>query len=114
MFDPTGAVRIELTSADIVPSSVQVNATPGAVTAQFTTAGGRKFCALTRALARRGARLHRVQHFAVAVGGHVVSRPFIDFRAFPKGFCAGPPDFEIDVGSRTDAERLAHAMKSSD
>jgi len=108
IFDPSGRVRVQVTGADILDGSVEASKT--AVSAEFTNGGNAKFCALTRALARRGARLHRVQHFAIEVDRRVVSRPYIDYRAEPKGLCG--PAFEIDVESAAEAQRIAHVLRS--
>ena len=101
VYDPTGLVKTEVTSADVVRSSFRAVLQPGgsaAVVGTLTRAGDSKFCSLTRALARRGARLRRPQHFAFEVAGRVYARPWVDYKAFPNGVC-GSPAFEV-VGMR--------------
>lgn len=73
VYDPTGVVRTEVTGSDVVRSSVHAVRVSGTVHLYggLTKTGASKFQSLTRALARRGARLHRPQSFAVAIDGHV-------------------------------------------
>ena len=70
IFDPTGAVKTEVTLGEVVRSSAQ--ASPGAngtatLSFGFTRKGIVAFDSLTRSLALRGARLHVVQHLQLAV-----------------------------------------------
>jgi preprotein translocase subunit SecD len=101
-----------LTSADIVRSSVTAasNAGHAVLAFGFTKAGALKFHRLTLALARRGARLHRLERFAFAVDGHVYSRPYIDYRDNPAGLQG--PLVEIQLGRLSTARKLAALMRA--
>jgi hypothetical protein len=93
IYDPTHHVKVELTSDDFVPSSARAEPQPGgsaSLYVGFTSEGAAKFCRLTRDLARRGARLHREQHFAFAAGLAIYARPRVDHRANPEGICGAP------------------------
>jgi hypothetical protein len=108
IYDPSGQVKTEVTSADVVRSSVRASPGPGGAVLSFdlTKQGASKFHTLTRALARRGARLHRRQAFAVEIGGKVFSRPWIDYRVNPDGL-PGDSGIEIDLSRLAVAQRLA-------
>jgi hypothetical protein len=93
IYDPAGRVAAAITGAEVVRSSVRVVRESGGRFGLFvglTKNGASAFCSLTRALARRGARLHSRQRFAVALGSHVYARPWVDYRAFPNGLCSTP------------------------
>ncbi len=77
---------------------------------RLTTNGARKFHSLTRALARRGARLRRPQRFAFAVNGRVYSRPFVDYRAFPNGL-DGRTGIQVEGMTLATAQRLAREIR---
>lgn len=113
IYDPSGRVKVEVTSADIVRSSARA-APQGGGTAifsvSFTAGGASKFCRLTRALARRGAALDRRQRFAVAFSDRVQSRPFIDYEATPSGLC-GSPAIEVHGLPVTVAQRLVQQIR---
>ncbi len=111
--DLAGRVKAEVTNAGVVRSSVRAVRQAGgaaAVVGVFTKDGASKFCSLTRGLARRGARVHRPQHFAIAVGGRVYARPWVDYRAFPNGLC-GSPGFEWGGMQLPVARRLARLIR---
>jgi hypothetical protein len=113
IYDPTRQVKTELTISDVVRSSVLADRTVGGVPAlafTLTKAGAAKFHVLTRALARRGARLHRNQVFAIAIDGHVYATPFIDYKVDPDGIPAGP-DMEMNVSSYALAKKLAFELR---
>jgi hypothetical protein len=107
-------VKLELTTADVVPSSAQAQRLAGGsavLYVGFTSKGAAKFCRLTRALARRGARLHRQQRFAVAVGFGIYVRPLVDYRASPDGLC-GAPGFEVQGMRLALARQLAQQIRA--
>jgi preprotein translocase subunit SecD len=101
-----------VTSADIIRSSVQAYSTSGqsGVAFTFTEAGATKFLLLTRAVAHRGARLHRFTEFAIEVDGHVYSRPFINYHRNPNGLPS--PSAELVTTSLAVAQRLAALMRA--
>jgi len=112
IFDPSGHVRTSLTLADLVASSAKTWRAPDRSTSllvAFTPAGRAKFCALTRDLAQRGARVGVPQRSAFAVDGHIYAEPKIDFKAYPHGLC-GVPGLEISLRASL-AERLAHIIR---
>jgi hypothetical protein len=113
VYDPSGRERTAVTGADVVHSSVRVVGQAGRTAALFfdlTKTGAARFHVLTRALARRGARLHRPQHFAVEVGGRIYVRPWVDYRLFPDGL---PGDSGIEMGGMplVTARRLARLIR---
>ena len=113
IYDPTGQVKTELTISDIVRSSAMADRSVGGVPAlifTLTKSGQAKFHVLTRALARRGARLHRNQVFAIAIDGHVYATPFIDYKVEPDGIPAGPA-MEMNVSSFALAKKLAFELR---
>jgi len=73
--------------------------------------GASKFQKLTRALARRGAELRRPQSFALEVNGRVVSRPLVDYHAFPNGFDVGRSGIQIEGMKLATAQRLARQIR---
>ena len=99
VYDPSGQVKTEVTSADVVRSSVRAVSSPvvsppqpgraAGLVFSLTKRGASKFESLTRALAQRGARLHRNQRFAVEVGGRIYLRPWVDYRRNPNGLPGG-------------------------
>ena len=112
IFDPSGIAKTQVTSVDVIRLSVRAVRKAGGsadLVGDFTKTGRAKFCALTRALARRGARVGVAQPLAIEVAGHVYARPRVDFKAFPTGLC-GSPSFEwlMDL---TLARRLAHVIR---
>jgi hypothetical protein len=88
IFDPAGHVKGEVRPTDVIRSSVRTSVDQGSAVLYFrlTSRGNQRIRALTRSLAHRGARLHRVQHFAIEVSGHIYNRPFVDYRMMPDGF----------------------------
>jgi hypothetical protein len=112
IFDPSGLVKTSLTLADLVPSSARAWRSPSGSTAlmvTFTSGGRKKFCALTRGLAERGARVGVPQRMEFEIGGHTYAEPTIDFKLFPRGLC-GSPGLEISL-SLPVAQRLARVIR---
>jgi hypothetical protein len=98
IYDARRIAKATVTSAEIVRSSVRVvplSRRYAGLYVGFNRRGRAEFCRLTRALARRGARLHRHQYFVMAADGHVFFRPWVDYQKFPNGLC-GVPGFESD------------------
>jgi hypothetical protein len=101
-----GGVR--LTLRDVVRSSARAQpgetAMSGLLYLRFKRAGIRKFQSLTRSLAERGKRNHRLQSFAVEIDHHVYARPVVDYRVFPMGLDASQglqiSDLEMSVALR--------------
>lgn len=89
-----------LTSADLAAAgaAAEIPGEPATmVTLSFTPAGARRFRALTRAIARRGALTGRVQAMVISVDGRVVSNPTIDYTQYPDGL-AGSAGVQIQGG----------------
>jgi hypothetical protein len=88
IFDPAGHVKSEVSPTDVIRSSVRTSVDQGTAVlyVQLTRRGNQRIRRLTQGLAQRGAQLHRVQHFAIEVSGHIYSRPYIDYRMMPDGF----------------------------
>lgn len=113
IYDPTRQVKTEVTSAEVVRSSVRASRGPagsGILDFALTKPGASRFLSLTRALARRGARLHRNQSFALAIGGRVFSRPFVDYRRFPGGL-PGNAGIEVQLPRLAAAQKLAKEIR---
>lgn len=113
IYDPSGRVAAEVTEADVISSSVKTWRGAGAgtnVNLELTAHGRRGFRRLTGGLAHRGAQLHRVQHFAIAVDDRVYSRPFIDYRISPDGLDATGGVEIANVPTKM-AERLAAEIR---
>jgi SecD/SecF fusion protein len=94
------------------------------VTFEFSAKGVKAFQKLTRALADRGARSVGVlpgqsavdanQHFAIVLDGRIVSIPYIDFRANPKGI-DGSTGSQIQGGfTIASARQLASILSSGE
>jgi preprotein translocase subunit SecD len=114
IYDPAGHVPVEVTDRDVVASSVKTWRGAGTTNINFelTPRGQRRLLRLTRSLARRGATLHRVQHFAIAVRGRVYSRPYIDYRLTPDGVDA-KTGLEIANLRPSEAKRVADALRGA-
>jgi len=113
IYDPVGRAKSEVRTADVVRSSARASRQPGGSAALYfrlTKIGALKFHSLTRALARRGARLHRSQRFAFEVGGRVYARPLIDYRAYPNGL-DGRSGIQVDGLKLATAQRLAREIR---
>lgn len=94
--DPTGRYfvlrdRVSLSSSDIVhPRPSTDPAGDQAISFGFTAQGSRAFLNLTAGVARRGAAVGSstrplFQHFAVVLGGRLLTLPFVDYRQDPFG-----------------------------
>jgi SecDF, P1 head subdomain len=115
IYDPTGKVPVELTSADIVRSSAEASPVGGEyamVSFALTDTGTSKFCRLTRAVARRGRELGKRQALAIEINGRVESRPRIDHDATPDGIC-GAPGFEIQGMRPKKAQALVTLIRGA-
>jgi preprotein translocase subunit SecD len=113
MYDPAGQSKWAVGTADVVRSSARASRQPGGfatLSFRLTNNGAMKFHNLTRALARRGARLHRAQRFAFEVDGRVVSLPSIDYRAFPNGL-DGRSGIQVEGLKFATAQRLARGIR---
>jgi hypothetical protein len=89
IYDPDGRINAQVTSGDVYRSSVQTSSESGGTAVVYialTPVGDKRFRRLTGSLAHQGARLHREQHFAFEVDGHVYARPSVDYHAFPDGY----------------------------
>jgi preprotein translocase subunit SecD len=105
-----------LTGAAIEDPQVSKDPVTGApiVVFDFTPAGVKAFHALSRRVARRGRRVHALQHYAVALDHRLVSVPYIDYHRSPDGIDASD-GFAIE-GSLTpaSARRLAGLLKAGE
>lgn len=113
IYDPLGQARWEVRTADVVRSSAYASRRPGGSAALYfrlTKYGALKFHRLTRALARRGVRLHRSQPFALKVDGRVYARPLVDYRAFPDGL-DGRSGIQVEGLKLATAQRLAREIR---
>ncbi len=107
IYDPTGQAKSEVTTADVVRSSARASREHGGSAVLFfrlMNEGSSKFHSLTRALARRGARIRRRQPFAFEIDGRVYARPLIDYRAYPDGL-DGRPGLQME-GLRLETAQL--------
>ncbi len=117
IYDPSNRTTAQVTAADVVSSSVRM--VPGAegsgvVYLRLTREGGRKFAILTRALARRGARVTRPQAFAVEINGRVRSRPHVDYESFPNGIRGTDVEgIEIVIPRLAEAREVAEAIRAA-
>lgn len=101
-------------STDILRSTARVVRIAGSATVNLnlTMAGELKLCRLTRAVAQRGARLHRQQEIAIAIGGDVYAHPRIDYRTAPNGVC-GSPTIEFVGQNLHAAQKLVRLIRGS-
>ena len=118
IYDPTGEVPVELTTADIVRSSARaelpelqpVGGRYAVVSIMLTDTGTSKLCRLTRAVARRGRALGKRQAFVIEINGQVKMRPQLDYDATPNGIC-GAPGIEIQGIRRKEAQALVRLIR---
>ena len=92
IYDPAHVVTTEVTAAEVVPSSARAGRLPGGapyLRVGLTKLGRAHLHSLTRALARRGARLHRPLPVVVAINGRDVLEESIDYKSFPNGMTGG-------------------------
>jgi SecD/SecF fusion protein len=108
-----------LRGKDVVSPEQRTSTGPGAsgepiVTFDFTGDGATDFVELTRELARRGSRAASIaghpdvdanQHFAIVLDDQIVTVPFVDFRANPKGI-DGAEGAQIQGGLTVASARL--------
>jgi hypothetical protein len=112
LYDPTGKVPTQVTQADVIRPSAWASEQPDGtwyLYFRLTNRGNARFATLTRALARRGARLHTWQRFAFEIDGRVYLRPFVDYKAFPNGLDSSE-GFEFPFSYEL-AHRLAKAIR---
>jgi hypothetical protein len=92
IYDADRAVRVHVTMEDVVRSSARAEpgetAMSGLLYFRLKREGILKLGRLTRALADRGKRTHRMQRFAVEIDHHVYARPAVDYRVYPMGLNA--------------------------
>jgi hypothetical protein len=116
IFDPANAMNARLTINDVVRSSARAEAgetaEAGLLYFRLTRTGLRKFRQLTRELAKRGKRLHRLQSFAIEVNHQVYARPRVDYKVFPDGLDASQ-GIEINGLQLSLARRLASGIRRS-
>ena len=112
MYDPAGQVRSEVTLADVVRSSARATLARGVAPSldfRLTNRGILRCDSLTRALARRGARLGLNQAVALEINGRVYARPTVDYRLYPDGLdCSS--GIEVALKLKT-AQRLASEIR---
>lgn len=82
----------------------------GILVLRLKSSGVTKFQALTRAVARRGARRGQPDSIALEVNGRVYAEPLINYLEFPDGI-EGSPDIEISALTFKDARRLAREIR---
>jgi hypothetical protein len=114
IYDARQIVNTTIASGDIDRSSIRVEPLSGgraSLYVGFNARGRRKFCRLTRALAHRGARLHRHQYFVIEVSGRDLERPWIDYKTSPDGLC-GTPGFELDNMETRTARTVARMIRT--
>jgi preprotein translocase subunit SecD len=108
-----GAPR--LTSHDLDRTTIQADIAPETgeptVTAQLTQEGQRRFEALTRTLANRGATLGTPQHFLLVIDDDVYAAPYIDYRLNPDGIPAENGIQFSGLASLKETRKLAKALR---
>jgi len=90
-YDPLGYVKVQVTESDVLRRSAHAAREPGgrwSLNFRLTEDGQAKFRRLTRALAKRGAQLHRPLRCVTEINGTVLSRSTVDYRIFPDGYGA--------------------------
>ena len=114
IYDPNGRSHIEVTNDDLkreTANAGQASGDSATLYVQLTERGQRRFRALTRSIAREGARRQRLQRFFVAIDGEVVSRVTIDHRDFPDGIDTRQ-GIEIHGMPLATAVELAHRIQN--
>jgi hypothetical protein len=115
IYDARRIVKTTVTSADVDRSSIRIvpsSSRRASLYVGFTASGRRKFCRLTRMLAHRGTRLSRHQNFVIALAGHVLERPWIDYKTSPDGLC-DTPGFELDNMKTRTARTVARMIRTT-
>ncbi len=114
IYDPSGHTTREVTVEEVVRASARAARDPsGAAYLAFdvTPKGVRIMRQLTRDLAHRGILSQRPQHMAIAVNGHIISDPELDYHAFPNGLQGGSPSVQVYGVTFSSAQRLARAIR---
>jgi hypothetical protein len=93
IFDPARSAQPVITADEVIRSSARAVHDPTdiehtALYFRLTPQGVVAFRALTRELARRGARANRPLAFAVEINGRIRARPTIDYHFFANGIDA--------------------------
>jgi hypothetical protein len=112
-YDPLGYVRIEVTESDVLRRSAHASRERDgwwSLNFRLTEEGQAKFRRLTRALAKRGARLHRPLRCVAEMNGTLLSRSTFDYRIFPDGYGAEKGMWFPGYRAET-AQRLADQMQ---
>jgi len=114
IYDPSGNAKPEVATPDFIRRSARAIRFSGQsmLSLRLTDTGAKKFKNLTRILARRGARLHRMQAIAFEVDGHTYARAAIDYRLSPNGF-DGSSGIEFSAVPPKVARRLAKKIRGS-
>lgn len=113
IFDPTGTVKTQVTSADVVRASVRAHRMEGSgvLSLRLTHVGAKKLQRLTKALAIRGRRRHQPQAAVVQLDDQR-HRILIDYRAMPDGLTDTDTDgLEISPLTPRAAERFARELR---
>jgi hypothetical protein len=113
-YDPLGSVKAEVTESDVLRRSARAAREPDgswSFSFQLTDEGQATFRRLTRALAKRGARLHRPLRCVTEMNGTLLSRATVDYRIFPDGYGAEKGMWFPGFRPAT-AQRLAHQMRN--
>jgi preprotein translocase subunit SecD len=113
IYDTSGRAEVEVRTADVLRRSARAqNVSGGSADVYFglTTEGQAKFRRLTRTVARRGTRLHRLQRIAIEMDGKVYARPSIDYKIYPTGF-DGSTGLLLASLKLATAERLVYQMR---
>lgn len=119
IYDPLGHIKAEVTASGVLRRSARAAGTAegaagpaGSASFYFrlTDEGEAQLRRLTRALAKRGARLHRPQRFVIEMNGTVLSRSSFDYKRYPDGFSA-ETGMEFAGLSPATAQRLAREMR---
>ncbi|MDP9223460.1 MAG: hypothetical protein M3P18_06315 [Actinomycetota bacterium] len=114
IYDASGQAKPGVTAAGVLRNSARASQTPdGSWSFYFrlTDKGEAEFHRLTRSLAKRGARLHRVQRMTVEMNGTVLARAGIDYKVQPDGF-DGRTGLEFPGLRPATARRFAQQMRS--
>jgi hypothetical protein len=112
IYDPSHRIVTEVRTRDVIRESARAMRDPAGNAAVFfrlTAEGAVKFQTLTRALAHRGAKVHRNEHLAIRLGDFL-SRPIIDYRLSPSGL-SPKPGIEVLGMTIAHARRLAREIR---
>jgi hypothetical protein len=113
IFDPTGTVKTQVTSADVIRASVRAHRVEGSgvLSLRLTHFGAKKLQRLTEALAIRGRRRHQPQVAVVQLDDQR-HRILIDYRTTPDGLTDTDTDgLEISALTPRAAERFAQELR---